>query len=136
MQFYGSNLWFNNYGCRHELRQFEVGFHKAIKRILNVPYNSGNHFCCDILGILTFKHLLNFNRIKFVYNLFKKPCNFIEKNMCFLLDNSTILKNINLVLLSDYNVLNIFFNDFDAILSRVFYVNNNEPRSNFIFVQN
>ena len=56
--------------------------------------------------------------------------------MCFLLDNSTILKNINLVLLSDYNVLNIFFNDLDAILSRVFYVNNNEPRSYFIIVQN
>ena len=136
MQFYGSNLWFNNLGCKHELKQFEIGFHKAVKRILNVPYSSGNHYCCDILGILTFRHFINLNRIKFVNNLFNKPCNFIDKNLSFLIDNSYILKDTNMILLSEYNVVNIFLNDFDAILARIFYVNNNEPRSNFLFVQN
>ena len=85
-------MWFVNMRCKSELKQFSVAYHKAIKKILKVPNGVSNHECCQILNLLTFEHFINFNKFRFIYNIFKKPCSFIWKNLSFLLRNSIFLK--------------------------------------------
>ena len=63
--FYGMELWFNLRGCSTLLNQFSVGFHKAIKKIFNVPYYFSNHDVCEAAGLFTFQHFINFNQTTF-----------------------------------------------------------------------
>ena len=40
--FYGTELWFENFNCKTIKKQFAIGYHKAVKKILQVPWREGN----------------------------------------------------------------------------------------------
>ena len=44
LQFYGSELWIGSGGASGALKQFAIGYHKAIKKLLNLSYHESNHF--------------------------------------------------------------------------------------------
>ena len=132
LQIYGSNLWFGNFRCKRQLDQFAVGYHKAIKKILKVPYGASNHDCCEILGLLTFKHFLNSARLKFILRILKIPCVFISKIVPFLKIKSICFNELELLFKDVYNVNNILDNDKEALIARIFYIDRREPRSNYI----
>ena len=50
---------------------------------------------------------------------------------CFIY-NSFIRKNIAEIFLNDYDVTNVFDNDRSAIMSRIDYVDRNDPRRSFL----
>ena len=135
MQFYGSNLWINGSfkaGC---FKSFEIGYHKAIKKMLNVPWGVSNHDACEALQLLTFKNFIHANQIKFIFRIFNssnKPNCFIDKCSMFLKRHSAFLNNIVNIFKDFYNIDNIFSNDLDALLSRIFYVQKHEPRSSYM----
>ena len=63
LQWYGSELWFDNCKSLGSLRSFAVGYHKAIKKLLNLSYHESNHFACQEAKLLTFENYLNKIRI-------------------------------------------------------------------------
>ena len=124
MQFYGSCLWFNNKHCKIALKQFSVGYHKALKKILNVPWSERNHIVCWHLGILHFKDYINMNRLRFVFKIFNDSPPFLRKNYSYYVLNSVMLKETNIFMIDEYDVMNFLDNDIEALYSRINHVHN------------
>ena len=55
-----------------------------------------------------------------------RPCMYIEKLMTFLYVSSLLIKETYEVLKSSYQIDSLKDNDKDAILARIFYVQNHE----------
>ena len=121
-QFYGSELWFNNFNCKIVIHQFSVGFHKAIKKMIGAPWRESNHIVCKMTGMVTFEHILDINRIRFLYKILKYPPKFIENNFSFFINSSFLMNEIEFLIMTKYNVDNFLDNDLDALIARIFYV--------------
>ena len=115
-----------NKGAVSQLKQFGVGYHKAIKKLLNLSYHESNHYACQEASLLTFENLINKNIITSTYRISTKPCSFIGKAMDFLCTSSFLLKEVKNILTEKYDIDDIFDNDIDAIVSRVLFVQNRE----------
>ena len=112
------------------MKQFSVGYHRALKKIIDVPGWTSNHFVCHMTGFLTYNHYVNYIIFRSIKGLFEKPCSFIKKCRYFLIDHSIILKEANIIFKNVYNVnISILDNDLQAILSRVYFVFCNERSS-------
>ena len=100
LQFYGSELWFTNDKALSMLKQFEVGYHKAIKKILSLSYHESNHYACQEATMFTFKHYLN--KIKYIsaLRLFGAPCEFIAKAKTFLDISSQFLNEMKAIFMN------------------------------------
>jgi hypothetical protein len=129
--FYGSQTWSHIKGCSKHIKQFEVGYHKAIKKILKVPFYYSNHYVCDFIDFFTFRHKINFDVIQTVHRLLNKPCTYVFKNINFFHSKSSIVKMANKLWYEKYNVTDsaIEDNDIDAIKSRISFIQANEPSS-------
>ena len=129
LQFYGSELWIANNNSAGSFKQFKLGYHKAIKKILKVSTHESNHFVCQEAGLHTFEHFINKQKIlaglRFMYN----PCDFIEKTKVFLTVSSFFYTDIYDLLSNIYGLESLFHNDRDAIMSRITFVQNHEPQS-------
>ena len=68
-QFYCLELWFGSYKWVTDLNKFAVGFYRAVKKIFRLPDGESNHLVCELSDILTFDHLFNWNKIRFLKNL-------------------------------------------------------------------
>ena len=129
LQFYGAELWFNNKYSTASLKQFGIGYHKAIKKILGLSYHESNHFACQESNLYTFEHLINKIKILFVLRLIYKPCNFIKRNSSYFNVSSVKYREVMDVLQSKYNIDSITDNDKEAIIARIGFVQNHEPQS-------
>ncbi len=127
MNFYGAELWFNNRKCYLPFKQFSIGYHKAIKKILHMKYWESNHSACRECGLMVFRHLVNWMKIRFLYKNIIKPCSFIEKNIYYMLHRSFLVKDVERIILHEYGFSNLLLNDINAIRSRILYVQNTEP---------
>ena len=130
LQFYGANLWFRNFGCNSSLHQLAVGYHKAIKKILKVPYGASNHDCCEIINLLTFNHFFNSIRLKFLFRILFRPCKFIFKIASFLKLKSVYLEELQNVFKIVFRVYDISSNELIALLYEFFYVDRHKKISN------
>ena len=128
IQFYGCDMWFYSNGSSSSLKQFGIGYHKAIKKILGLSYHESNHYACQEASILIFEHLLNKIKINTIMRLFQAPCNFIAKLSYLLRISSVFLREINYIFLKKYGIESVFENDRDAIMSRICYVQNHETQ--------
>jgi len=125
MQFYGAELWLNFSNCSQILKQFRIGYHKAIKKIFNVSYRESNHYICNTTGLYMFDNYIDYLRICKIYRLLRCPCIFVLKNKNVFL-RGFFAKKLNSIFKDKYNILNVFCNDLDAVKSRIFYVQNLE----------
>ena len=128
LQFYGNDLWIRKPSLTAPLKQFAVGYHKAIENILNLSYHESNHYACQEGEILTFQHLMNKCTIMSAIRFLTKPCDFILKVKEFFITSSVILSQACEILKTIYNVDSIFENDRDAIMSRICFVQRNEKQ--------
>ena len=126
LQFYGCEMLFANRRSLGSLRQFAIGYHKAIKKILGLSYHESNHYACQEAQLFTFEHLLNKIKIFFVYRITKYPCPFLEKTGNFLELSSVLFDEIHEILSDKYQIENLLENDKDAVISRIAYVQNHE----------
>lgn len=127
MSFYGSELWFCNKKCYVPLKQFAIGFHKAIKKMMKLRYWESNHKACHLAGLMTFNHFINWQRIRFSYKIISNPCKYLRKCLLNVSEDLFLANEAKSVLLSEYNIESMMENDIDAIKSRILYVQNNEP---------
>ena len=106
-------------GARAEFKTVKVSYHKALKRILGVPYWYSNHDVCNYLNFKTFDNLVNLNVFKLLFQLkyTKSPCMIYLKY--YLMNDSELVYNANQTARAVYGFSDILDNDFDAISSCV-----------------
>ena len=126
LHFYGSELWFGLKRPSQELKQFAVGYHKAIKKLLGLSMHESNHFACQEARLLSFNHLINKIQINALHRFINKPCKIVHKLKVFLRISSVFSENIGKMLYDEYDVLSFYDNDIDAIFSRIYFKQNHE----------
>ena len=65
------------------------------------------------------------------FAIFKSTCTVINHLRYYFLFDSEIKSNIDNLFRSHYEIQDLLDNDIDAILSRIDYIERNEPRSNY-----
>ena len=128
LQFYGSELWFGPLKSKQAIKQFAIGYHKAVKKILQLSMHESNHFACQEAGLMTFNHLLNKMKICSVIRFILEPCDFIRKLLSFIKISSVLIKDVKCVLKTIYDIDSVFDNDVEAIISRILFVQRNEEQ--------
>ena len=83
LQIYGCELWFNSSFSKTLFKGFEVGYHKAVKKILKLSYHESNHFACQEAQVFTFRHFIHKCKIMAAFRVLSKPCHFIHKILDF-----------------------------------------------------
>ena len=127
MQIYGAELWFGS-KSKSLLKQFTVGFHKAVKKLLGLSSHENNHYACQEANILMFNHYLNKLKICATIRLYRNPCKFIEKVAPYLTVSSVLLREVLKILESLYDCDSLFDNDLMAIISRIHFIQNHETQ--------
>ena len=126
--FYGAEVWYGNYGCSQVLRSFACGYHRAIKKIFRKPRWESNHDVCNVNDILLFDHFLNKILFRFTMRILStsSPCLF---NFRYYFKESYLMKKVKDILITKYNIGSLCDNDFQAILSRIKFVQSREESS-------
>ena len=114
MSLYGLELITDTKGCSDVLSKLSVSYHYALKRILGFPKRFSNHYTCNYLDMLIFKHLRNYRTLKFLrwLNSSNSPCLVWHKVM--LGRCSRYASYVRDVYRREYNVLDVLDNDFGA----------------------
>ena len=128
LQFYGSELWFGGDTPKHIIKQFAVGYHKAVKKLLGFSSHESNHFACQEANILMFNHLINKLKINAAFRFLLKPCDFISKVLDYLYISSLMIKNVLNILTEIYDIETLLDNDPKAILARIWFIQNHEEQ--------
>ena len=128
LQIYGSELWFGPKISNSHIKQFAVGYHKAIKKILGLSYHESNHYACQEARMYTFENLINNNKIQFMFRLYMKPCNLMRKLWSYLLVSSEFFQDVNEIACKKYGINDLLENDMDAVKSRILFVQNHETQ--------
>ena len=132
MIFYGSELLLGRFGSVRALKDFTVAYHYAFKKLIDSPIRFINYLVCNQLGVLTFEHLINCKRIRFMFwlNSCISPC-FSSRKIYFMRCSNVkrVVDNISFRLLGTSNILD---NYYDATMSRIFFVQNSEASSLFM----
>ena len=126
LQLYGAELWFGERKPKLALKQFAIGYHKAIKKIIGVSYHESNHYACQQAKLLTFEHFLNNLKIQFMFRLHLSPCLFVEKVMKYLSVSSVFFNEVHNLSSYKYQMDDLLQNDRQAVVSRISFVQNHE----------
>ena len=127
--FYGSELWYNDYGSSYEFKNIGISYHKAIKKMLGVSFREHNHPSCNEMQLPLFKHFHFKKMISFYFNLINSPSPCIVPLKGYLKTSSLFTNYVNLKFREVYDIQNILENDIDAIFSRISFIQNNESIS-------
>ena len=131
LQLYSAELWIGSKYSVSDLKQFAIGYHKAIKKIMNLSTHESNHYACQEARLFTFDHLISKIQICAALRFMESPCDFIIKNFNFLRFSSFYYRELKLMLFSKYSIDSLLENDKNAILSRIIFVQNHEPQSRY-----
>ena len=91
-----------------------------------------NHLACKILGVNLFTHLQAKRMYNYYRSVLKSKNGVLIKSKYYWQFYSDIRTNIERISWCDYDVENFFNNIDDAILSRVDFVERNEPRTSYL----
>ena len=122
MQFYGVELWFGPVKSTKVIKQFEIGYHKTIKKLLNLSSHESNHFACQEANLFIFSHLVNKMKIDATLRVFRKPCIFFQTLGHFINISSVMVREVHDILKFVYEIDSLLDNDYDAIMSRIWFV--------------
>ena len=131
--FYGIHLWFEQRILKTDTKKLEVAYHKAIKKVVGLEVWRSNHDACEKMGIDVFKHLLSKRMINFYFSAISSNCRMFRKLKYHFMLSSQLYRFLKHRFLNLYQINEILGNDKNALLSRVGYVQRNEPRSNYVY---
>lgn len=118
-------MWLSSANCSQILKQFSIGYHKAIKKIFNFSNRESNHNICKLADLFVFDHFLNSLKISTFHRLMLNPCKFVHKNMISF-KRGKFFRTIDDILKNNYGIRNVLENDIDALKSRILFVQNLE----------
>ena len=98
--------------------------------MIGAPWRESNHIVCRMAGMVTFEHILDINRLRFLYRILKSRPKFIENNFCFFINSSFLMNEIEFLMMIKYGVDDFLDNDLDALIARIFedeYIFNIDP---------
>ena len=98
-----------------------------------ITWNS-HHLACEILRVNLFTHLQAERMYNFYRSVSKSKNSVLIKSKYYWQFYSDIRINIERIFKCDYDVEDVFKNVDDAILSRVDFVERNEPRTSYLNV--
>ena len=129
MSLYCLELITDTKGCRGILSKLSLWYHYTLKRILGFPKRLSNHYTCNYLDKLISKHLRNYRMLKLSrwLNSSNRPC--LDWHKVMLGKYSRYASYVRDVYRREYNVSDVFDNDFDAMTSRLFFGQIREPSS-------
>ena len=110
------------------MKQFSIGYHKAVKKIVGLRNHESNHLACNIAGLMTFKHYINWIKIRFASRILNSPCTFLYKSLLDIYDSLFFKVDVKNILSENYNITSrLIDNDIEAIKSRILFVQRREP---------
>ena len=130
LSFYGMELWMKNRSSGN-FKKISISYHYALKRILGSPKRFSNHVVCGLLGVLTFEHFLSWRFYKYLNWLNKCASSCFRPFKCFFIRYSRYSLSIQEEFFTKYNITDLFNQDDDAVLSRLYFILEREPSSNF-----
>ena len=83
------------------------------------------------MGIELFKHLLTKRMVNFYFSAISSNCKMFMKLRYHFMFSSHLYKSLKNRFQDIYQLDEILGNDRDALISRIFFVQRNEPRSNY-----
>ena len=131
--FYGINLWFEHKIQPSHIRNLEVAYHKAIKKIVGIEVWRSNHEACDLMGIDLFKHFLSKRMAKFYFSAISSECKMFRMLRYHFMFSSQLYKILKERFNAYYQIENVIGNDKDALIARISFVQMREPRSNYVY---
>ena len=131
--FYGLNLWFEEQVKDVYVKKLEIAYHKAIKRVAKMNVWESNHVACEKLGINIFKHFLSMRLIKYYFSIINAKSKALNNIKYYMMLNSNFYKNISQRFSAMYDIDCIVDNDKNALVSRINFIQRNEPRSNYTY---
>ena len=126
LQIYGAELWFGCNKSKKNLKQFAIGYHKAIKKLLNLSTHESNHYACQEAQTLTFENMINNLKLQFMIRMSTSQCCYIKKVDNFLYVSSVLFEEMRELASRKYNIEDLLDNDRDAIRSRIAFVQRHE----------
>lgn len=133
LSFYGLELINNIKGCSDVFKKCAVSYHMALKRLLGVPRYFSNHYVCNDLNMFTFKHFVNVKVLKFFMWLISSSSPCLYRHKAYFVNFSLLATSVQKIFAETYGVQDVFDNDFDALMARVSFVQNNENFSSYMF---
>ena len=128
LQFYGCELWLQRSCSVNALKQFAVGYHRAIKKLLDISSHESNHYACQEAQLFTFQHFINKCKIMTAFRILSRPCNYFFKIIEFLSISSVFLREMYVLLQDFYGLDSILNNDKDAVIARIEFIQNREKQ--------
>ena len=129
MSFFGAELWFNMKNSKQEFHALEIAYHKAIKKMLGLPWRESNHYACEVADMPVFKHFINQRILGFLFNLINSKSLCVAPLRNYFRSDSFLVKHVKQVFNDVYSIDNLFFNDINAIKARIRYVDRHESRN-------
>ena len=128
---YGLSLWSYRRKAKMCLKQLAVSYHLGLKRLLGYPKYFSNHFVCQELNVLTFEHFLNLQTVKAYFRLINSESYCMIGLRTYMAHFSSCKLELDKVFHDVYEVDDFHNNDYDALLSRAYYVQAREEASWF-----
>ena len=124
--FYGAETWYKP--CRKSIHKISVSYHKAVKRISGLNVWDSNHEACSIVKAPIFRHLIARRSFCFFSSILKSSSPCILPYKYFLKYHSEYFLYLNHLFRTEYGVLDIWNNPVCAVLARIQFVQDREPR--------
>ena len=133
MSFYGSELWLNKVGSVRALKQFVVAHHYAFKKLIGLPKSFSNHLACNRLRVLTFEPFINCKKkIRFLFWLNSSTSSCFSSLKVYFMRFSIMKPVVEYIGFSLQDKSNILDNEYNAIMSQIFFVQNSEASGLFV----
>ena len=129
--FYGCELWSDLTGSRGDFRAIATNYHSSIKKLMGVSRIHSNHNICEEAGLPIFYHLTNLRMLAYAFNLFNSRSVCLAPHKSYFLYHSNFIQCLKENFNCTYNISNIFENEYDALISRVIFVQTRERRSTY-----
>ena len=126
-------MWYN-YRSEHIFNKFSVAYLNAVKRVANLAPWHSNHVACDLTDLPIFIHHINSKLISYLFSIIHSNSKCLAPLKMYFRYSSNILINAEKIFKRKYCVSNILGNDLDALKSRINFIQNNEPRSNYMIL--
>ena len=125
--FYGLELWFHNLSVA-SLRKIAVTYHKAVKRVCGLNVWDSNHAACDAVGVSIFQHLHAQRLVKHLFSVISSGSPCMKHLVYYFKYQSNICRETKNFFWAQYGVSDLLNQPICALMSRISYVQRNEPR--------